>query len=60
VEDKEVSITLPVKAWNVIMNALSQRPFAEVAELIAVMKKQADEQLTNIQQQETAENDFGN
>lgn len=49
-ENKEVSITLPVKAWNVIMNALSQRPFAEVAELIAVMKKQADEQLAQIQQ----------
>jgi hypothetical protein len=55
VEDKEGSITLPVKAWNVIMNALSQRPFAEVAELIAVMKKQADEQLAQIQQQATDE-----
>jgi len=37
-----LTITLPVQAWNVIMNALGQRPFAEVADLIAELKKQAD------------------
>jgi hypothetical protein len=45
VENKEISITLPVKAWNIIMNALGQRPFSEVADLISVVKKQAEEQL---------------
>ena len=44
-EDRNLSITLPVSAWNVVMNALGQRPFAEVAELISAIKKQADEQL---------------
>jgi hypothetical protein len=44
-EDRNLSITLPVAAWNVVMNALGQRPFAEVAELISAIKKQADEQL---------------
>lgn len=54
-ENKEVSIVLPVQAWNVVMNALGQRPFAEVAELITMMKKQAEEQLAQIQQQAAAE-----
>jgi hypothetical protein len=44
-EDRNLSITLPVAAWNVVMNALGQRPFAEVAELISAIKKQAEEQL---------------
>jgi hypothetical protein len=47
-ESKEISITLPVQAWNVIMNALGQRPFTEVAELISIVKKQAEEQLAQI------------
>lgn len=44
-DNTEVSITLPVQAWNVVMNALGQRPFAEVADLIAAIKKQAEDQL---------------
>lgn len=48
-ENKDVSITLPVAAWNVVMNALGQRPFAEVAELITLIKKQAEDQLAQIQ-----------
>ena len=39
---ENISITLPVNSWNVVMNALGQRPFAEVAELIAEIKKQGD------------------
>lgn len=39
---EEVSITLPVSAWNVVMQALGQRPFVEVAELIAEVKRQGD------------------
>jgi len=49
VENKEISILLSVQAWNVIMNALGQRPFAEVAELISIIKKQAEAQLAQIQ-----------
>lgn len=44
-ENKEVSITLPVQAWNVVMNALGQRPYVEVAELIANIKVQAENHL---------------
>ena len=38
----KISITLPLNAWNVVMTALGQRPFAEVVELIAEIKKQGD------------------
>jgi len=44
-EDRNLSITLPVAAWNVVMNALGQRPFAEVAEIISAIKKQAEKNL---------------
>ena len=50
-ENKEVSITLPVQAWNVVMNALGQRPYLEVAELIANIKKQAEDQLSQLKTQ---------
>lgn len=43
--EKKATIELPVEAWNVVMNALGQRPFAEVAAVIAEIRKQADEQL---------------
>ena len=39
---ENITITLPVQSWNVIMNALGQRPFAEVVDLIAELKKQAE------------------
>lgn len=37
-----LSIELPIEAWNVVMNALAQRPFAEVVDLIAEIKRQGD------------------
>jgi hypothetical protein len=40
-----ISISLPAQAWNVILNALGQRPFVEVTDLIAELKKQAESQL---------------
>lgn len=43
--DKSVSIELQVTEWNVVMNALGGRPFAEVAELISKIRQQADDQL---------------
>lgn len=43
--EQKVKIELPIEAWNVVMNALGQRPFLEVNTLIAELKRQADEQL---------------
>jgi len=44
-EHKSISIELPVAAWNIVMNALGSRPYAEVAELIPSIKQQAESQL---------------
>jgi hypothetical protein len=44
-EHLNVSITMTVAQWNVVMNALGQRPFAEVADIISNIKAQADQQL---------------
>ena len=44
-EPKNVSITLTVDAWNVILNALGQRPFVEVKGLIEEITKQANSQI---------------
>ena len=44
-EQMNVSITMTVAQWNVVMNALGQRPFAEVADIIGNIKAQADQQL---------------
>ena len=41
-----ISVTLPVQAWNAVLNALGARPFAEVVDLIAEIKRQADAQVT--------------
>lgn len=38
---EKVSIELTVNAWNYVLNALGQRPYAEVAELIAAIQAQA-------------------
>jgi hypothetical protein len=50
-----LSITLPLQAWNLILNALSQRPYAEVMELIAELKKQADAQVNAVKQEPAGE-----
>lgn len=44
-EQMNVSITMTVAQWNVVMNAIGQRPFAEVADIIGLIKAQADQQL---------------
>lgn len=49
-ENKEVSITLTVAEWNVVMNAIAQRPFAEVANIITNVKSQADKVLSEKQE----------
>lgn len=48
-ENNEVSITFSVATWNVIMNALGQRPFIEVAQLIAEIQTQAKMQVAKPQ-----------
>jgi hypothetical protein len=44
-EQMSISITMTVAQWNVVMNALGQRPFGEVADIIGNIKAQADQQL---------------
>jgi len=41
----DISFTLPLDDVNKIMLALAQRPFVEVADLIAEMQRQAGPQL---------------
>ena len=40
-----LNIKLNINAANIILNALSERPFKEAAGLIAEIRKQADAQL---------------
>lgn len=44
-EEKKISIELTVVGWNIVMNALGARPFAEVADVIADIRGQANTQL---------------
>jgi hypothetical protein len=45
VEQKVISIELPVAAWNIVMNALGNRPYAEVTEVISSIREQAESKL---------------
>ncbi len=38
----KIAIELPAQAWNAILNALGQRPYAEVVDLIAEVKRQGE------------------
>jgi hypothetical protein len=40
-----INIMLPVQSWNAILSALGSRPFVEVADLIAEIKRQAEGQV---------------
>lgn len=44
-ETKVINIELPVGAWNVVMEALGGRPYAQVVGVIEDIKKQAEGQL---------------
>ncbi len=44
-ESKIIAIELPVAAWNIVMNALGNRPYAEVAEVISSIREQAESKL---------------
>ena len=52
---ENISITLPLQAWNVILNSLGQRPYAEVVELVAELKKQAEAQVNKTPQEPAGE-----
>ena len=41
-----LTVTLPVQAWNNILAVLGDRPFKEVADLVMSIKNQAEAQLT--------------
>lgn len=38
----KISIELPAQAWNVVLNALGQRPYLEVVELLTEIKRQGE------------------
>lgn len=45
-DEKEITITLKVPQWNVVMQGLGNMPFAQVNELVNEIKVQADAQLS--------------
>ena len=40
-----ITVTLPVQAWNNILAVLGDRPFKDVADLIMEIKRQAEGQV---------------
>ena len=42
-ENMAINITLTLGQWNLVLNALGQRPFAEVNEIISAIKAQGDQ-----------------
>jgi len=41
-ENMVINITLTLNQWNLVLNALGQRPFAEVNEIISAIKLQGE------------------
>ncbi len=56
-EGLKVSVDLAVAEWNVVINALAQRPYIEVADIIANVKTQAEERMNNVAQMAQAMNE---
>lgn len=44
-ENPEVTIVLKANEWNVVLNAMAQRPYAEVENLIKSIKSQGEPQI---------------
>ena len=44
-ENAEITVTLTAAKWNVVLNALSQRPFNEVSAIIAEIMEQGKSQV---------------
>jgi hypothetical protein len=55
VENKVIAIELPVAAWNIVMNSLGNRPYAEVTEVISAIKQQAEAKLKEPEANDKAE-----
>lgn len=36
-----ITVVLPPEAWNIVLNALSMRPYGEVAQVVAMIQQQA-------------------
>lgn len=49
-DEKEVTITLKVSQWNIVMSALGKAPFENVVNVVNDIKVQADAQLNTISQ----------
>jgi len=45
-DEVKLSIELTVNQWNVVLNAVAQRPFAEVSGLIQEMAQQANSKIS--------------
>lgn len=56
-QDKTINISLPLTAVNIVLNALAQRPFAEVAGVIQEIKSQAEAQVAQAAAAEAKESD---
>jgi hypothetical protein len=44
-QNEKISVSLTVEQWNLVLNALGTRPFAEVNEIVYSVKRQAEEQI---------------
>lgn len=51
----KIKIELSENEWNVVVNAVAQRPFAEVAQVIALIQQQAQIQLAQLHAANTKE-----
>jgi hypothetical protein len=56
-EGMNVSVELTIPQWNVVINALAQRPYIEVADIIVGVKAQAEERMNNVAQMAQAMNE---
>lgn len=45
-EKISVKVELPVQSWNLVLSALGQQPFKDVADVIGSIKMQAEAQLS--------------
>lgn len=54
-EEVKLSIELTVNQWNVVMNAVAQRSFAEVSGLIHEMKSQAEKSILQKNEKEATD-----
>lgn len=43
-ENADVTIVLKASEWNIVLNAMAQRPYAEVVNLIEKIKAQGEPQ----------------